>query len=524
MSAKVRLLLVVSLLASGASMLGAAGCGLTNATNTAAVDVFPTVTSTDAVLYVSGKTGSSDGDGSAARPLSTIGVALAKLTPGSTGTTIAIAAGEYPENLTIPAFVSLVGLGADKVVISGKNGIGIAISGAGDHLVSGLAVKGSVGAGISGSGDPKDSGGFRLSHVEVSGVTASGARPGHGVDVAGVYSVRLESCSIHDNAGIGVVVRGGWASIIDPLFTKDPRGSDVGIIDPLFLPASSISHNAGGGVAIIDPLFLPMGGPQLFITATDVGFNGHFGVAAFGGGVAIGYTAIHGTTGADGDGVLLGPGTVPPAASVPVSSITTSILTGNARAGVLVNAAVRLDFDCESSLNGHGGLWAQQASASINTHAGANIARNTLVGIAASNGGSINVAGSRIADTQPFVYLPAGTTVTISAADGIGVYTNAHGFISGASISGNSRAAVLAKDCAAKIDGSPDLTVESCIISGSKWGVVVNGTYGQAAPSAGGTGSNSFDGVDAAKQADNAELPAPESACADGSYNCTSNP
>jgi hypothetical protein len=515
MWAKMRFLLIFSILSS------ASGCDLTSS-NTAVMDTFPPVSGN--ALYVSARTGTSDGDGSNTKPFVTIGAALGKATSGAV---IAIAAGDYAENLHVPGGVSLVGISTSLVRISGENGVGIAIAGSGETRINSVTVVGALGAGIAASEAT-----LMLSGVNISGVTPDGQRPGDGVALTGVASADLRSCNIHDNAGTGVLATGcGPISIIDPLFSKDPRGvsatdpNAVGIIDPLFLPASLIQHNTGGGVAIIDPLFFP-GADALHIQATDILANASFGVAVHGGNVSIDGSAIRGSLAAStkgapsGDGLLIGSGTIAPTKPFKVN-VTQSIITGNARAGVLLSGPAILSFRGESSLNGRGGLWAQDPAAQILTYEDALVARNTLVGIAVSNGASLIVQGSRIADTQEFVYTPTGATTTVSAADGIGVYTNAHGFITGAKLSGNARAAVLGKNCAANTNGAPDLTVENCSISGSKWGVVINGQYGMAAPSAGGTGSNSYDGVDAAKQSNNAELPAPESACDDGSYSCT---
>ncbi len=477
MFAKSRFLCLVSLLAIGVALLGGQGCDLTSASATAA-DSFPTVTGS--ALYVSASAGSSSGDGTAARPFAHIADAL-KL--ANSGTTIAIAAGSYAEALTVPAGVSLTGTGAAHVLISGGSDTAIRIAGSGATALQDLAVVSATGAGIRASGGVA----LQLIRVQISGVVANATDPGHGLALDGAASADLQDCTIRDNSGVGVYA------------------------------------HASGHVSIIDPLFVPGDALALTLQATDIAANGHFGIAAFGGDVTISGSAIHGIIAPDGDGILIGSGKATPVVPAAIH-ITSSLVSGNARAGVLVTGPAALQFAAESSANGHGGLWAQHPSASITTDASALIARNTLIGIAASNGARLEITGSRIADTQAFVYTPAGATTTVSAADGIGVYTNAHGVVTGATLSGNSRAAVLAKDCASAADGSPDLAVTNCTISGSKWGIVVNGHYALAAPATGAGGSNDFQGVDPKNTSDTSELDAPESACADASFSCNTSP
>ena len=512
-----------------AALHGAGGCTLATApAATEPADTFATVAG--GAVYVSAKAGAGDGDGSAARPLKSIqaAIAVADALPrngggSSTGPWVVLGAGDYAEAIVVPGGVSVTGSGsAGATRILPPGGIGIRVSGAGRTFLRDLSVVGAVGSGIA-----VDTGGVTLSNVTVSGTKASGPKSGNGLDLSGVAFAEIQSCTIRDNAGIGVSAKGsGTVSIIDPLFHTDPRGQNakdpgsVGIIDPLFLPASNIDHNQGGGVAIIDPLFLPGDGVSLRIESSNIGANQRFGVATLGGNVVIAGSAIHGIVAPDGDGLLIGAPSVAPKSALTVR-VTGSIVTGNARAGVLLNGPATLDFQGECSANAHGGIWAQHAAAVVRTNVDALIARNTAVGIAVSNGASLVVDGSRIADTQPLAYLPAGATVTVSAADGIGVYGQAHGKITGARISGNPRAAVLAKGCAAKADGSPDLDVTGCSISGSKWGVVVNGQYSQMA-AVGAAPGNSYDGVDAEKQSNTQDLPAPESVCADGQYTCGS--
>jgi len=483
------------------------------------------------VYRVAATCGQDSGSGSRSAPFRTIAAALGV---ASSGSTVVIADGSYEENLNIPAGVAVLGTGMDRVRVEAAGQPGIVVTGKGATRISGLTVNGAKGFGIR-----IDTAEVALSGVRVSNTVAGGAQePGHGIRAIGAARLDLQSCQLMGNAGVGLVALGsGPVSIIDPLFVKNPSGtargkagSTAGIIDPLFLPHSIIKDNAGGGVAIIDPLFLPTpGSVALQLTATNVQHNGRYGVGLFGAGAAISRSAVQGTYGAgsdSADGVVVAPGVAASAepATVAVQVDETSVVTGNGRAGILISANATVQIGAEISLNGRGGVWAQGASASATVASSAWIAGNTMVGVAATAGGTLTVEGARIADTGTrSVVLPGAGGATVELADGIGIFGQAHGRISGATLSGNKRAGILARNCATLTNGWPDLLVEKTSITGSQYGVVVNGAFPQAAiDAAEGSGNdNHFDGL--AAKASNVDLPAQDNLC-EGGTGCSPTP
>ncbi len=502
------------------------GCSVETACDTTA---YPSASGS--VLRVSAACGQEGGNGSSGAPFRTISAALSAATPG---TTIVVAEGNYGESLSIPAGVSVVGIGMDKVVVEpflAKGGI--LVSGTGATRITGLTVTGATGFGIG-----VQTAEVALSNVRVTKTNASGAdQPGHGISAQGAARLDLQGCQLTNNDGVGLVAQGcGPVSIIDPLFSKNPTGtargkpgSTVGIIDPLFLPHSVVKDNAGGGVAIIDPLFMTGGQIALQLTATDVQHNGRYGVALYGAGASLARCAIHGTYGQandSADGLVVAPGlaAATSSAALAVQMDGTSIVTGNGRAGVLVTANATIEIGAEISLNARGGVWAQGAGALVNMSASALVAQNTMVGLAVTAGATLHVDGTRIADTVPrSVVLPAGGTAAVELADGIGIFGQAHGRISGAILSGNKRAGVVARDCATLSNGWPDLVVENTTIGGGQYAVVVNGNYPTAAVDAaenGGTGNN-FGGV--ADKTAHADLPVQDSLC-DAASACSPTP
>ena len=511
----------------GLSLLGwVVGCSVDNP-----CDSTPYPSASGAVLRVSMSCGQEGGTGSSAAPFRTISAALSAATPG---TTVVVAEGNYGESLSIPAGVSVIGLGMDKVRIEPFAKGGILVTGTGATRISGLTVTGATGFGI----------GVQTAEVALSGVrientpAAGSSKPGHGISAQGAARIDLQGCQLINNAGVGLVAQGsGPVSIIDPLFSKNPMGtargkpgSTVGIIDPLFLPHSVVKDNAGGGVAIIDPLFMPTGGQiALQLTATDVQHNGRYGVALYGASASFARCAVHGTYGQSNDsadGLVVAPGlaAATSSAALAVQMDGTSIVTGNGRAGVLVTANATVQIGAEISLNARGGVWAQGAGALVSMSASALVAQNSMVGLAVTAGATLHVDGAHIADTKPrSVVLPAGGTAAVELADGIGIFGQAHGRISGAILSGNKRAGVVARDCATLANGWPDLVVENTTIGGGQYAVVVNGNYPTAAVDAaenGGTGNN-FAGV--ADKTAHADLPVQDSLC-DAASACSPTP
>lgn len=463
--------------------------------------------------------GRDTGDGSAARPYLTISAALAVAKPGST---VVVAKGTYAESLAVAAGVSLAGSGLLEVTLAPPGKAGIVITGKGHTRIAGLRVTGAVGAGVSVQDSAVTLVSVRIEKTKADTTPGSG----HGVSATQPAALVLEGCQLIDNEGVGLVAAraSGAVSIVDPLFLKDPKATargngTVGIVDPLFLPASLVKGNLSGGIAIVDPLFVPTpGGPQaLRLAGTDVADNGLFGVQLNGAGASIEATALRGTKAGKlggGDGLQLALATkgATPAATVRLDA--RSIVTGNARAGVAVfSAAATVDVEAEVSLAGRAGVWAEGAQTTIRVLQAALLADNGLVGVAVKAGATLEMSGGRISGTRPVKVAAANGGAPFEMADGIGIYGQAHARISGAKLDANPRAGILARQCAANGLGLPDVEVTSTSISGSKYGIVVNGTYSQsdeaaAAQAAPKSAGNSYDGV-ASESADD-ELPVAE--------------
>lgn len=485
-------------------------------------DPYPTVTGP--ALYISASSGSGNGDGTKAKPFALIAQALPHI---SGAVTLVVDAGTYAEQVAIAGGVSIVGVAKDRVLLTPPGGVGISVTGAGTTLIEGLTVQGAKGFGIR-----IEKASATLRNVVVTGTVADGAdKPGHGIALQQTGAVSVQNSSLTANAGTGLIAWGcGPIAIIDPLFAIPPvsgvnAGSKIGIIDPLFLPRSEVKGNAAGGIAIIDPLFSPTASaPNLIVQTTSISANGRYGIAVYGASLSVQTSAISGTKGSDmADGILVAPGSTAASTAPAISVDKGSIVTGNGRSGLLVVGPAQAEIGGEFSLNGRGGVWAQHAAASVHLNADAHLARNKMVGAAASGGASLTIDGATIRETQGFDYTPAGASVPVSLADGVGIYAGAHGRIAGAQLIDNPRAAVLGRDCAVQNDGTADLLVSGCTISGSKYGVVVHGTasamVGGQSPSA---PENHYDAVD--KAADSADLPADMSVCADGTTACVGAP
>ncbi|MBI5609865.1 MAG: right-handed parallel beta-helix repeat-containing protein [Deltaproteobacteria bacterium] len=418
-------------------------------------------------VYVSAACGSDAGDGSLGAPLRTIGAAVAR---AQTGTTILVAAGTYSEDIKLPGGVHLIGQGAVRIT---PNVGGLAVWGEGQSTLSGLTIRGAKGEGIS-----VQKTAVRLERVIVEETTASASAPGSGVVVEGSPSVELSACQIRNNAGFGVRVHAsGPTSIIDPLFHGDPRsaGGTGAIIDPLFMPASVIGHNLLGGVAIIDPLFVP--NPvtaDLLLHATLVHENGQYGVLLQGASGKLAHSAVAGTlfAGDVADGVAVLTRGDEQAAPNPTLSIDKgSLVLGNGRVGVNVATYATATIDGEVSLSGRGGVWGLGYATTITLSKSAALLKNTMVGVAVTNGAHLICDGAHIAGTMPRA-VSAGSK-TDSMADGIGIYGAARGVVTGATLADNPRAGLVASKCGTTSDGEPDVSVTGTQITGSKFEVVI---------------------------------------------------
>ncbi len=488
---------------------------------------------TGPVLRVSAVCGQDNGDGSATRPYRTLEAAVKA---AKAGDTVVVAAGTYTAGVTVPAGIHLAGAGAAAVRLETGDSPAMAIDGAGTSRISGIGVYNAKGFGISVTNGADAT----LVGVRVEKTLAGKAvgHQGHGVAANGAKKVTLEGCQLVGNAGVGLVVQAsGPVGIIDPLFLKDPSATargvgKVGIIDPLFVPKSQVTGNQGGGVAIIDPLFAPAGDapvPDLTVTATDLAANGKFGIALYGAGATITRSAIRATKGNQGDaadGLIVAPRQVP-GAKDPILSVkvdAASVLTGNNRAGILATAGAEVEVAAEVSLSGRGGVWAQGDKAKVRLTKAAVLAQNTMVGVAVTAGATLEVMGARVSDTKAYAYMAPRGGNAVDIADGIGVFGKARGTVRDAVIKGNPRAGVIGRDCATDSVGMPDLKIENTQISGSKYGVVIAGKYGQqnvagaAAPKDKG---NSYDGV--TNESSEEDLTVQESPC-DGGKPCSGAP
>ena len=171
-----------------------------------------------------------------------------------------------------------------------------------------------------------------------------------------------------------------------------------------------------------------------------------------------------------------------------------------------------------------GGVWAQGEKATVRLSKAAHLAQNTMVGVAVTGGATLDVTGARVSETKVHAYMPPAGGGPVDLADGIGIFGKARGTIRDAVIRDNPRAGVIGRDCATDAVGLPDLKIENTQISGSKYGVVISGKYGQAnvagsaAPKDKG---NSYDGV--AKESSEEDLTVQESPC-DGGKPCDAAP
>lgn len=475
----------------------------------------PQFASTSGVaVYVSAACGSDTGDGSQAAPLRTIGAAVAR---AQTGSTILLAAGTYSEDIKLPGGVHMVGQGA--VRITPTTG-GLTVWGEGQSTLSGLTIRGAKGDGIA-----VQKTAVRLERVTVEETTATASAAGNGVTVEGAPSVELSSCQIRNNAGFGVRVHGsGPTSIIDPLFHGDPRsaGGNGAIIDPLFMPSSVIGKNLLGGVAIIDPLFAPNPvAADLLLHATLVHENGQYGVLLQGASGKLAHSAVAGTllAGDVADGVAVqGRGDGQAAPNPTLSIDKGSLVLGSGRVGVNVATYASATIDGEVSLSGRGGVWGLGYSTTITLSKSASLLKNTMVGVAVTNGAHLICDGAHIAGTLPREVKAGSKTDTM--ADGIGIYGAAHGAISGATLADNPRAGLVASKCGTTSDGEPDVTVTGTKITGSKFDVVIQcPTMAQGAVS---TPKDPTAANDAG--ADGGGLVVPDSFCDNGSLDPTCAP
>lgn len=253
-------------------------------------------------------------DGSAERPYATLGEAVAR---GGGGAWVLVAAGEYREQVTIPAGEGrrVLGVCAARAVIRGpgpaaQGGEAVVVRGFGTSLdLRGVTVTGE-GRGLAVGGGAS----LRLARVavvanrehgvvaggvgtrlEVTDCVVRGTRPSaqvatsHGVTAQGGASVTIQSTAIEANVDTGLLARGGHtavevrgSSVRGQTLVKGERGLGLAVEDlaDLRVERSVIAGNAGMGVNAAT-------GATLRVEGSQVRDNGAWGVAALAGARAV---------------------------------------------------------------------------------------------------------------------------------------------------------------------------------------------------------------------------------------------
>lgn len=447
-------------------------------------------------LYVAAACGVGSEEGTQQAPFATI---TAALKAAKDGQTISVASGVYRESLSLGKGVRLVGAGRDAVQIQPDAGRGIQVSGSGAVRVESLSVVGAQFAGIGSSGAP-----LLLKDVEVR-KTSRPKDPvtglplgGNGVEVTGGGALTLEGCVISGNQGTGVIAHGGGAvSIIDPAFIIDPsympRSADhVGIIDPAFSvgAGSVISGNRKGGVAIIDPSYGPANGKAddasdvaLSVRGALLDGNWSFGIVLYGASASLQAVGVANTrqetSEDDGHGLVVVPG-LKSQAPVHVDIDDKSVFAGGGGSGLLVSSTekIAIDVDSQADVSGNvaGGVWVGGKAATLRLGAKTRLSRNHMLGAAATGGARLEATGAHIEDTQPKMWGPPAGGLPVPIADGVGFFEGGRGRLTGVAIASMQRAAVIVVGGGDKAgNGELDLTFDQLQVSGSKYGLVVNG-------------------------------------------------
>ncbi len=459
-------------------------------------------------------------DGSAALPLA----GLAAIGDASTKGTIVLLAGDYDEALSLDGDVTIVGAEPRGVRLHQT----LTLGGSGVATVRGVDVVNASGAGIKATGVT-----LKLEDVRVEGTTAKADGTGHGVQLNGVAGASLVSTTVRGSAGIGVLAKGSGAiSIVEPIFTKPPRGvgdEKIGIVEPIFQPAALIADNGQGGIAIVEPIFAPKGdepAPSLTMRGVEVRANKGFGVALFGADARIEASAIHdtavGSKGPWADGVQVLAGKVARVNTLIIDD--QSVITGNARGGVVALAATDVTVSAEVSDNGFVGLWVNGKGSVIRTDAKAVFWGNVLCAVGATGGADLRMTGSRAGHTHAKDIGADGADRMVG--DGVGVFDGARATIQNAKFIDNDRAAVLVHAAATKADGTVDVEIDGTTFVGGKYAVVVNGadvpamSNGNAyEPSADAQGGSNPPGAPENKSETSGGVPAQTGFCGEGESN-----
>ena len=456
-------------------------------------------------LYVAKSCGEDGADGSKDAPLATIGAAIAK---AAAGQTILVADGTYGEALVVDKALTLRGAGASKVTITPPSGsVGLIASG-GALRVETLTVDSATLVGIATDGIDAT-----LKGVVVTGVKRGkvDGKPigGHGVQAIGGGALRLQGVRIVENTGTGLLAQGvAKVSIVSPDFMTDPQlnarsPGKAGIVSPDFDGGggADVTGNWGGGIAIVSPDFMPgksddpkhddakgIVSPDFSSGGALIANNRRFGVALYGANGKLEGTAIRDTekhsAESFADGLVVAGSAAVGAQEVAVAG--TSIVTGNARAGVLTigdkdaKVAHRTTIDGDVSANLLGGAWAQGGSAQLVVGDKAVLDNNRIVGVAGTSGALLTIGAALVSSTQK-VSWSGGRTDEDSIGDGIGLFDGARAALTGTRLQGNARAGLMIDGAAVK-GGVADITAKGVKVTGGGYGVVFNkGISGGAA-------------------------------------------
>lgn len=465
--------LCVALWAAAAIGLALGGCADGEEPFAACAKVsWPAVTTK--AHYVSAACGQTGGSGSTARPWNTIGAAAQR---AKAGESIAVAAGTYTESVQLPAGVTLVGVATDQVVIQPKSGLGFLVQGGGATTLAQLTVKGATGAAISVSG-----GAVALHRVRATGTRQLNEAGGSGLQVLDAPTVLVQDSVLDGNDGAGVLAQNCGAVLVIGTNGVKPRGAtNADVVDDAFAPTSRIEGNKSTGIAVLTTMTAPATGKaSLTLVGTDVRGNYATGVMLRGVHAVIVRSALRETAvpekGDWGDGLAV----VPPIAGTTAQSFVDidaeSMLANNARSGMLLIGDAHATVSGGVCCNGSVGLAVQNGAVAALTQS-ARIAKNKALNVLINSSGQLFAKGATIAESLAAKWAEPRRGMVSWAADGILVSSQGRVSLDGVQFVDNPRVALLLKGCAAKADGSPDVSITNCTFQNSKYGVALVGQY-----------------------------------------------
>jgi hypothetical protein len=337
------------------------------------------IATTAATLYVDGSYAGGDGDGSLAKPFATIGAALAA---AKSGVQIAVAAGDYKEDLTVKTPVVLEGRCAQLVRIVGQGSV------QGQALVIGVGPTAVRGVSITGpAGCVRVDAIATLERVAVAGCGSSALR------VAAGGTLAVADSTVVSAGRFGVWAAGGTAKLQRSV-VRDTRTDAV---------------NGGAGILVSSK----DGPAQLEMTDSLVAGNAAYGIAIWGATVSATRSVVKDSQ-PDADKSLgIGILCSSLAATPGQLSLTDSLVAGNRRAGVRVDGSAAIvertvvrDTDAEALDGGRGfGIVAQTSDPpdvlpSSLTLRDSIVARNRAVGTYVIDS-TLTVERSVVRDTRP---------------------------------------------------------------------------------------------------------------------------